>query len=135
MASDPLRAAVLPLGHQPRPFEDGNVFLHGGEGHVVASGQLGNRCLGGHDPRQDVASRRIGEGPEYLVQRLAHGRAIYNHLVVDTSTGFRAAGGTGRKSSSGHFSAPASLRIPSRMSAGMRGANPSKMPVRAGGVA
>ncbi len=35
----------------------------------------------------------------------------------------------------GHFSAPASLRIPSRMSAGISGANPSTMPVRLGGVA
>jgi hypothetical protein len=40
-----------------------------------------------------------------------------------------------RASRISHFSAPASRRIPSRMSAGIRGANPSRMPVRLGGVA
>jgi hypothetical protein len=87
VADHALGAAVLPLGDQARPFQYGDVLLHCGKGHVVASSQLGDGRFRDHHPRQDVTSRRIGEGPEQLIQRLARRRSsMYNHLVVYHST-------------------------------------------------
>jgi hypothetical protein len=71
VAGHALGAAVLALGHQARPLQDGHVLLHGGKGHVVSRGQLGDGRFGGHHPCQDVAPRGIGESPEQLIQRLA----------------------------------------------------------------
>jgi hypothetical protein len=84
-----LGAAVLPLGYETRPFQYGHMLLHGGKGHVVAGRQLGDGRLCGHDPRQDVAPRRIGEGPEQLIQGVARRQSIYNHLVVYNSMGIQ----------------------------------------------
>ena len=86
VAGDALSAAVLPLGHQAGSFQNGHVLLHGGKGHVVASGQLGDGRLCGHDPRQDVAPCRVGEGAEQVVESLARRYSMCNHLVVDCST-------------------------------------------------
>jgi hypothetical protein len=86
VAGHELGAAVLPLGHQARPFQYGHVLLYCGKGHVVASGQLGDGRFRGHHPCQDVPPRRIGERPEQLIQGLARCWSIYNHLVVDDST-------------------------------------------------
>jgi hypothetical protein len=71
VAGHTLDAAVLPLGHQARPFQDGHVLLHGGKGHVVTSGQLSDRRFRDHYPREDVTPRGIGKSPEQLIQGLA----------------------------------------------------------------
>ncbi len=86
VARHTLRAAVLPLGDQTGSFQHRDVFLHGGKRHVVAGGEFAYRRIGIQDARKDVATRRIGECPEHLVQRLCGCRTTYNHLVVDNST-------------------------------------------------
>jgi hypothetical protein len=68
ITGDALRAAVLPLGHQVRPLEYGDVLLHGGKRHVVAGGELGHGRLRGHDSCQDVTPGRIGERAEQTIQ-------------------------------------------------------------------
>jgi hypothetical protein len=82
-----LSAAVPPLGHQPGAFQHGHVFLHSGERHVVVRGEFAHRRIGVQNPRQNVAPRGIGERPEQLVQDVRRWLFIYNHLVVDSSTG------------------------------------------------
>jgi len=56
-----LGAAILAFGHQPGTLQHGHVFLHGGKRHVVMRGEFAHGRVGVHDPRQDVATRRIGE--------------------------------------------------------------------------
>ena len=63
------------------------MFLDGGKRHVVVGGKLADRRVGVHHPLQDVATRGVGERPEQLVQAMRRGLLIYNHLVVDSSTG------------------------------------------------
>jgi hypothetical protein len=84
-AGDALGAAVLAFGHQPGALEHGDMFLDGGERHVVAGGELAHRGFAVHHPRQDVAARGVGERAEDLVERLRGGLQIYNHMVVDSS--------------------------------------------------
>jgi hypothetical protein len=48
--------------------------------------ELAHGLVGVHDPRQDVAPRRIGERAEQLVQALRRWLPIYNHMVVDNNT-------------------------------------------------
>jgi hypothetical protein len=62
------------------------VFLHGGKRHVVVRGEFAHGRVGAHDPRQNVATRGIGERPEQLIQGVRHWLPIYNHLVVYDST-------------------------------------------------
>jgi hypothetical protein len=62
------------------------VFLHRGKRHVVVRGEFAHGRVGVHDPRQNVATRGIGERPEQLVQGVRRSVPIYNHLVVDSST-------------------------------------------------
>ena len=62
------------------------MFLHGSERHVVVRGELAHGCVGGHDPRQDVATGGVGEGPEQRVHFVRNVAFIYNHVVVDSST-------------------------------------------------
>ena len=68
VASHALGAAVLPLDHQPGTLQHGHVFLHGGKRHVVVRGEFAHGRVGVHDPRQDVATRGIGERPKQLIQ-------------------------------------------------------------------
>ena len=89
VADHALGAAVLPLRHQARALQDGYVLLDGGKRHVVVRGEFAHRRLSVHDPRQDVATRGIGERPEQLVQVVRHSVPTYNHLVVDNSTAER----------------------------------------------
>ena len=79
-AHEPLPPAGA-LGDEAGSFQDGDVLLDRGEAHRVAAGQRGHGLLGVHDPDDDVATRRIGEGREDAV----HVRRLkfYNHLVVD----------------------------------------------------
>jgi hypothetical protein len=85
-AGDALLAAVPSLRDELRPLEHGDVLLDGGERHVVARRQLGDRRVGVHDPGQDVAAGRIGQRAEQLIQSLRCRLSIYNHLVVYRST-------------------------------------------------
>jgi hypothetical protein len=68
VAGHALGAAVLPLRHQARALQDGHVLLDGGKRHVVMRGEFAHGRVGIHDPRQDVATRGIGEGPKQLIQ-------------------------------------------------------------------
>ena len=70
VAGHALGAAVLPLDHQPGTLQHGDVFLHGGKRHVVVRGEFADGSVGIHDPRQDVATRGIGERAEQLVQNM-----------------------------------------------------------------
>ena len=86
IAGHALRAAVFAFRHQPGTFQHSHVFLHGGKRHVVVRGEFADGRLGIQDPRQDVATGRVGERAEQLVQGLRGGLPIYNHVVVDSST-------------------------------------------------
>jgi hypothetical protein len=68
VAGHALGAAVLALRHQARALQDGHVLLDGGKRHVVVRGEVAHGGVGIHDPRQDVATRGIGEGPKQLIQ-------------------------------------------------------------------
>jgi hypothetical protein len=68
IAGHALGSAVLPLGHELRALEDGHVFLHGGERHLVARGQLADGRVGVQYASQDVAPRGVGERAEQLVE-------------------------------------------------------------------
>jgi hypothetical protein len=48
-------------------------------------GEFAHRRVGVHDPRQNVATRGIGERPEQLIDSVRRRVPIYNHLVVDNS--------------------------------------------------
>jgi hypothetical protein len=87
VAGHALGAAVLALCHQPGTLQHGDVFLHGSKRHVIVRGQLADGRVGAHHSRQDVATRGIGERAEQLIMGLRRGPSIYNHLVVDSSTG------------------------------------------------
>jgi hypothetical protein len=87
VASHPLGAAILAFRHQPGTLQHGDVFLHRGKRHVVVLGQLADRGVGVHDPREDVTTCGVRERPEQLVQRVRRCPPIYNHLVVNSSTG------------------------------------------------
>jgi hypothetical protein len=89
VAGHALGAAVLAFCHQPGTLEHGDVFLHGSKRHVVVRGQFADGRVGVHHPRQDVATRSIGERPEQLVQGVRRCVPMYNHLVVDSSTSRR----------------------------------------------
>jgi hypothetical protein len=89
VAGHALRATVLPLGHQLSTFQHGHVLLHGCKRHLVSRGQLADGRVGVHHARQDVAARGIGQRPEQLVQVVGRRLSIYNHMVVDNSTGMR----------------------------------------------
>jgi hypothetical protein len=82
VACNALGAAVLVFCDESRTLEHGDMFLHGSKRHVVVRGKFGHRRLGVHDPRQDVATRRVGERSEQLVQGVLGCLPIYNHLVV-----------------------------------------------------
>ena len=86
IAAHALGAAVLPLRHQARALQDGDMLLDGGKRHVVVRGEFAHGRLSVHDPRQDVATRGIGERPEQLIQRVRRRVPNYNHLVVYRST-------------------------------------------------
>ena len=89
VAGHALGPPVLALGHEVGPFQHGHVFLHGGERHVVARGELAHRRFRAHDTRQDVAPRGVGQRPEEMIEGVRRGLTIYNHVVVDRTTGRR----------------------------------------------
>ena len=68
VAGHALGAAVLALGHQARALQDGHVLLDGGKRHVVVRGEVAHGGIGVHDPRQNVATRGIGQRPKQLIQ-------------------------------------------------------------------
>jgi hypothetical protein len=86
VACHTLRAAVLRLGDQLSTFQNGDVLLHGGKRHRVSRGQLADGGVGGHDARQDVAPRGVGQCPEQLIEGLGRWLLKYNHMVVYIST-------------------------------------------------
>ena len=77
-----IRSRPSLLHDEPGPFEHGDVPLHRGEGHRVALGESGHRCLGRHDPGDDVAAGAVGECPEDPVDLVVVDLRIYNHIVV-----------------------------------------------------
>jgi len=68
VAGQTLGTAILQLRHKAGTLQHGHVFLHGGERHVVMRGEFAHGRVGVHDPRQDVATRGIGERPKQLIQ-------------------------------------------------------------------
>ena len=68
VAAGQLFAAAAPLGQQAGPFQYGDVFLHGGEAHVVLRRECGDRVLPGEDAAQDVAPGPVGERVEQGVR-------------------------------------------------------------------
>ena len=70
VGGDQLLAAVCTLLNETRALEHGDVFLHGGEAHLVSRSKTGHRRRFRERPRQDVPSRAIGQGTEQLVERL-----------------------------------------------------------------
>ena len=68
VAGHALGASILAFRYQPRTLQHGHVLLHGGKRHVVVRGEFAHGRVGVHDPRQDVATRGIGERPEQLIQ-------------------------------------------------------------------
>jgi len=70
VAGHALGAAVFALRHQARALQDRHVLLDGGKRHVVLRGEFAHGRVGIHDPRQDVATRGIGERPKQLIQNV-----------------------------------------------------------------
>jgi len=70
VAGHALGAAVFALRHQARALQDAYVLLDGGKRHVVVRGEFAHGRLSVHDPRQDVATRGIGERPKQLIQNV-----------------------------------------------------------------
>src|SRR5688572_16622114 len=85
VGGDQLLAAVCTLLNEARAPEHGDVLLHGGEAHLVPRSKIGHRRRFRDRPRQDVASRAIGQGTEKLVERLFALLSTYNYLVVRES--------------------------------------------------
>jgi hypothetical protein len=67
VGGDQLLAAVCTLLNETRALEHGDVLLHGGEAHLVTRSKSGHGRRFRERPRQDVASRAIGQGTEELV--------------------------------------------------------------------
>ena len=68
VAGDALGPAILPLRDEPGTLQHGHVLLHGGEGHVVVGGEFAHGRVGAHDPRQNIATRGIGERRKQPIQ-------------------------------------------------------------------
>jgi len=77
-----LLAAVCTLLNETRALEHADVFLHGREAHFVSRSKVGYRQRFRKRPRQDVASRAIGQCAEQLVERFIALLPKYNHSVV-----------------------------------------------------
>ena len=75
-------AAVGVLAHESGSLQDGDVLLHGGEGHVVGARELRDGRLAREGAAHDVAARRVGEGPEDPVHLVVGELRLCNHLVV-----------------------------------------------------
>lgn len=54
--------------HQPGSLEDGDVTLHGGEGHRVRLRELGDGVLAVQCAGHDVAPGRIGERTQLAIE-------------------------------------------------------------------
>jgi hypothetical protein len=63
-------AVLVALDHQACVLQHGHVALHCRERHRVPLGQLGDGALGPKGAGDDVASSRVGEGLEALVEVL-----------------------------------------------------------------
>lgn len=62
-----LLAPLPTLAHQTGAFEHGYVFLHCGEAHRIAPGQVGHGVLALQDERDDIPAGGVGERVENLV--------------------------------------------------------------------
>jgi hypothetical protein len=70
--------AALSLNRcEPRALEHAHVLGNRGERHVEARGELADRPIAGCEPREDLASSRVGESEERGVERLG----LVNHVV------------------------------------------------------
>jgi hypothetical protein len=86
IAGHALRAAILPLGHQVRTLQHGDVLLDRCKRHLVTRRQLADGRLRAHHARQDVAPRRVGQCPEQVIQFGGRWLSMCNHMVVDNNT-------------------------------------------------
>lgn len=66
--TDETMAVHGPFGDEARVFEDGDVALHGREGHWVGGGKIGHRVLALHGAGDDVAAGRVGQRAETPVE-------------------------------------------------------------------
>src|SRR5215213_7501656 len=69
------------LGDETGPLEHGHVLLHRREAHGISLRESGDRRLAAGAAANDVASSRVGQGTEQLVD-LPGCQVIYNHSVV-----------------------------------------------------
>jgi hypothetical protein len=68
VARHALGASILPLRYQPGTLKHGHVLLDGGKRHVVVRSEFAHGGIGVHDPRNNVATRGIGQRPKQLIQ-------------------------------------------------------------------
>ena len=76
-----LLASAAPLDDEVGALEDGDVFLHGGEAHVIAPSERRHRGVVEHRSPHDVAARSVSQGMEQPVDILV-GPRTYNHMVA-----------------------------------------------------
>jgi len=71
------RAADLFLRHKAGVLEDADVFHHGGEGHAMRAGEVGQGGFAKHEGSEDGAAGGVGESAEGGIE----GCGILNHMV------------------------------------------------------
>ena len=81
VAPHELLASAAPLDDELGALEDGDVFLHSSEAHVIAPSERRHRSIVEHRSPHDVASRSVSQGLEQPVDFLV-GQRIYNHMVA-----------------------------------------------------
>ena len=82
VAPHELLATAAVLQDEIGTFEHGDVLLHGGEAHVVATSECRDRTVADHRAPHDVAARAIRERLEQPVHVVV-AQSIYNHMVAD----------------------------------------------------
>ena len=81
VAPHELLASAAPLDDELGALEDGDVFLHSSEAHVIAPSERRHRGVVEHRSPHDVAARSVSQGLEQPVDFLV-GPRTYNHMVA-----------------------------------------------------
>jgi len=71
------RAADLFLRDEAGVLKDADVFHHGGEGHAMRAGEVGQGGFAKHEGSEDGAAGGVGESAEGGIE----GCGILNHMV------------------------------------------------------